>query len=86
MIVGLNYEDPSVNLQKSGANVSICISDRRDSLLPIFECNYKECSSMKKAKLFINFMLSLDVQNAFGQSTSNRPIRKDAQTSNGHQL
>ncbi|MCC9714581.1 iron ABC transporter substrate-binding protein, partial [Streptococcus agalactiae] len=25
----------------------------------------------------------LDVQNAFGQSTSNRPIRKDAQTSNG---
>ncbi|SQF36400.1 iron(III)-binding protein [Streptococcus pyogenes] len=36
---------------------------------------------MKEAKQFINFILSSDVQNAFGQSTSNRPIRRDAQTS-----
>ncbi|MFS6121876.1 extracellular solute-binding protein [Streptococcus agalactiae] len=83
MIVGLTYEDPSVNLQKSGANVSIVYPTEGTVFVPSSVAIIKNAPSMKEAKLFINFMLSLDVQNAFGQSTSNRPIRKDAQTSNG---
>ncbi|CRH90681.1 2-aminoethylphosphonate ABC transporter substrate-binding protein [Chlamydia trachomatis] len=81
MIVGLTYEDPCVNLQKSGANVSIVYPKEGTVFVPSSVAIVKHAPAMEEAKLFINFMLSRDVQNAFGQSTSNRPIRQDAQTS-----
>ncbi|HFY0562531.1 TPA: extracellular solute-binding protein, partial [Streptococcus pyogenes] len=81
MIVGLTYEDPCINLQKSGANVSIVYPDEGTVFVPSSVAIIKKAKAMKEAKQFINFILSSDVQNAFGQSTSNRPIRRDAQTS-----
>ncbi|HEP1436957.1 extracellular solute-binding protein [Streptococcus pyogenes] len=81
MIVGLTYEDPCINLQKSGANVSIVYPKEGTVFVPSSVAIIKHAPNMTEAKLFINFMLSRDVQNAFGQSTSNRPIRQDAQTS-----
>ncbi|VGQ93119.1 bacterial extracellular solute-binding family protein [Streptococcus pyogenes] len=81
MIVGLTYEDPCINLQKSGANVSIVYPKEGTVFVPSSVAIIKHAPNMTEAKQFINFILSSDVQNAFGQSTSNRPIRRDAQTS-----
>ncbi|MDY2964203.1 extracellular solute-binding protein [Streptococcus dysgalactiae] len=81
MIVGLTYEDPCINLQKSGANVSIVYPREGTVFVPSSVAIVRNAPAMEEAKLFINFMLSRDVQHAFGQSTSNRPVRQDAQTS-----
>ncbi|EHI69576.1 extracellular solute-binding protein [Streptococcus ictaluri] len=81
MIVGLTYEDPCVNLQKSGANISIVYPKEGTVFLPSSMALIKGSKSPKDAKKFIDFLLSLEVQNTFAQSTTNRPIRQDAQTS-----
>lgn len=81
MTVGLTYEDPCVTLLKSGANVSIVYPKEGTVFLPSAVAIVKQSKAKAEAKLFINYMLSLDVQRAFGQSTSNRPIRKDAKAS-----
>lgn len=81
MTVGLTYEDPCVTLLKSGANVSIVYPKEGTVFLPSAVAIVKQSKAKAEAKLFINYMLSLDVQRAFDQSTSNRPIRKDAKAS-----
>nr|WP_165993301.1 extracellular solute-binding protein [Streptococcus catagoni] len=81
MVVGLSYEDPCLNLQKSGANISIVYPKEGTVFLPSSMAIVKGSKSIEKAKAFIDFVLSLEVQNSFAQSTTNRPIRKDAKTS-----
>ncbi|KPJ22084.1 iron ABC transporter substrate-binding protein [Streptococcus phocae] len=80
MVVGLTYEDPSVNLLRSGANISIVYPTEGTVFVPSSVAIIKHSKAKKDAKRFINYMLSLEVQNAFAKSTTNRPIRRDAQS------
>lgn len=49
--------------------------------LPASATIVKGARNMDNAKLFMDFILSEEVQNIWGSTLTNRPIMKDAQTS-----
>lgn len=80
-VVGLSYEDPCAQLVKDGAPVEIVYPEEGTVFLPASATIIKGAKNMDNAKLFIDFILSEEVQNIWGSTLTNRPVMKDAQTS-----
>lgn len=81
MTVGLSYEDPTVKLLNDGANVEIVYPEEGTVFLPASVAVIKGAENLENAKLFVDFVISEDIQNVLGTTTTNRPVRKDAETS-----
>lgn len=80
-IVGLSYEDPCAQLIKDGAPIKIVYPKEGTVYLPASATIIKGANNMDNAKLFMDFILSAEVQNIWGSTLTNRPVMKDAQTS-----
>lgn len=80
-VVGLSYEDPCAQLVKDGAPVKVIYPKEGSVYLPASATIVKGAKNMDNAKLFIDFILSEEVQNIWGTTLTNRPVMKDAQTS-----
>lgn len=81
MAVGLSYEDPSVKLLNDGANVKIVYPKEGAVFLPASAAIIKNAKHKENAKKFIDFIISKEIQDTLGTSTTNRPVRQDAKTS-----
>lgn len=81
MAVGLTYEDPAVKLLNDGANVEIIYPEEGTVFLPASAAVIKGAENSVNAKLFIDFIISKEIQDILGTTTTNRPVRKDAETS-----
>lgn len=81
MVVGLTYEDPSVALVNSGADVSIVYPKEGSVFLPAGAAIIKGAKNMDNAKLFMDFIISQEIQDVYGTETTNRPVLKEVQTS-----
>ncbi len=79
-VVGLSYEDPCAQLIKDGAPVEIVYMEEGTVYLPASATIVKDAKNMENAKLFIDFILSEEVQNIWGTTLTNRPVMKDAKT------
>lgn len=80
-VVGLSYEDPSAQLVQDGAPVKIVYPKEGSVYLPASATIIKGAQNMDNAKLFMDFIVSEEVQNIWGSTLTNRPVMKDAQTS-----
>lgn len=81
MAVGLSYEDPTVKLLNDGANVEIVYPKEGTVFLPASVAVIKNAENMDNAKKFVDFVISQEIQDVLGTTTTNRPVRQDAQTS-----
>lgn len=81
MAVGLSYEDPTVKLLNDGANVEIVYPEDGTVFLPASAAIIKDSKNQKNAQKFIDFIISEEIQNALGTTTTNRPVRENAETS-----
>lgn len=79
-VVGLSYEDPCAQLVLDGAPVKIVYMKEGTVFLPASATIIKGAKNMDNAKLFIDFILSEEVQNIWGSTLTNRPVIKDAAT------
>ena len=80
-VVGLSYEDPCAQLVKDGAPVKIVYPKEGSVYLPASATIIKGAKNMDNAKLFMDFIISEEVQNIWGSTLTNRPVMKDAATS-----
>jgi len=80
-VVGLSYEDPCAQLVKDGAPVKIVYPAEGTVYLPASATIIKGAKNMDNAKLFMDFILSEEVQNIWGSTLTNRPVMQDAATS-----
>lgn len=80
-VVGLSYEDPCSQLVRDGAPVKVIYPKEGTVYLPASATIVKGAKNMDNAKLFIDFILSEEVQNIWGSTLTNRPVMKDAATS-----
>lgn len=80
-VIGLSYEDPCAQLVKDGAPVEIVYPEEGTVFLPASATIIKGARNMDNAKLFMDFILSEEVQNIWGSTLTNRPVMKDAKTS-----
>ncbi|MGT2950463.1 iron ABC transporter substrate-binding protein [Streptococcus cuniculi] len=81
MAVGLSYEDPAVKLLNDGANIQVVYPKEGTVFLPASAAIIKNAKNMDNAKKFIDFLVSQEVQDTLGTTTTNRPVRRDAKTS-----
>lgn len=79
MVVGLTYEDPSADLVRDGADVEIIYPEEGTVYLPATAAIVKDCANLDNAKLFIDFIISEEVQNIYGTTLTNRPVVEGAQ-------
>ena len=79
-VVGLSYEDPCAQLVLDGAPVKIVYMKEGTVFLPASATIIKGAKNIDNAKLFIDFILSEEVQNIWGSTLTNRPVMKDAAT------
>lgn len=77
MIVGLSYEDPCEQLVRDGAPVEVVYPTEGAVYLPATAGIIKGAKNMKNAKLFIDFIISEEVQNIYGTTLTNRPVIKN---------
>ncbi len=82
MVVGLTYEDPAVKLMNDNAPVQVVYPKEGAVYLPAASAIVKGAKNEELAKKFIDLLLSKEVQDALGSSTTNRPVLKDAKISN----
>ncbi len=80
-VVGLSYEDPCAQLVRDGAPVKVIYPKEGTVYLPASATIIKGAKNMDNAKLFIDFIISEEVQNIWGSTLTNRPVLKDAKTS-----
>lgn len=80
MIVGLTYEDPAVSLVKDGANVEIVYPKEGTVYLPAGSGVIKNAKNLENAKKFIDFIISKEIQDVYGTTTTNRPVLIDVAT------
>lgn len=80
MAVGLTYEDPSVSLVQNGADVTIVYPEEGTVFLPAGSAIIKGAKNMENAKLFIDFIISKEIQDVYGTETTNRPVLADVKT------
>jgi len=78
MVVGLSYEDPCATLVRNGAPVEVIYPTEGAVFLPATTGIIKGAKNMKNAKLFIDFIISEEVQNIYGTTLTNRPVLKNA--------
>lgn len=81
MAVGLSYEDPTVKLLNDGANVEVVYPEEGTVFLPASVAVIKDAKNMENAKLFVDYVVSKEIQDVLGTTTTNRPVREDAETS-----
>ncbi|COR25590.1 iron ABC transporter iron-binding protein [Streptococcus pneumoniae] len=81
MTVGLSYEDPAVKLLNDGANIKVVYPKEGTVFLPASAAIVKKSKNMENTKKFIDFIISQEVQDTLGTTTTNRPVRKNAKTS-----
>ncbi|HEU8830723.1 TPA: extracellular solute-binding protein [Streptococcus pneumoniae] len=81
MAVGLSYEDPAVKLLNDGANIKVVYPKEGTVFLPASAAIVKKAKNMENDKKFIDFIISQEVQDTLGTTTTNRPVRKNAKTS-----
>lgn len=80
-VVGLSYEDPCAQLVRDGAPVKVIYPKEGSVYLPASANIIKGAKNMDNAKLFIDFIISTEVQNIWGTTLTNRPVLKNAKTS-----
>ncbi len=80
-VVGLSYEDPCAQLVRDGAPVKVIYPKEGTVYLPASANIIKGAKNMGNAKLFIDFIISEEVQNIWGTTLTNRPVLKNAKTS-----
>ncbi|MEQ9810123.1 extracellular solute-binding protein [Streptococcus jiangjianxini] len=78
MAVGLTYEAPSLKLVENAANVRLVYPKEGTVFAPSSMAILKGATNLENAKLFIDFMVSKEAQDALGKLTTNRPIHKEA--------
>jgi len=67
-------------LVRDGANVKIVYPEEGTVFLPATMAIVEGATNIVNAKLFIDFVLSEEVQNIFGSTLTNRPVREGATT------
>lgn len=80
-MIGLSYEDPSAQLVRDGAPVTVIYPVEGSVYLPASATIVKGAKNMDNAKLFMDFIISEEVQNIWGTTLTNRPVLKGAKTS-----
>lgn len=80
-VAGLSYEDPCAQLVRDGAPVKVIYPKEGTVYLPASATIVKGAKNMDNAKLFIDFIISEEVQNIWGTTLTNRPVFKNAKTS-----
>lgn len=80
-MIGLSYEDPTAQLVRDGAPVTVIYPVEGSVYLPASATIIKGAKNMDNAKLFIDFIVSEEVQNIWGTTLTNRPVLKGAKTS-----
>ncbi|MCK4516327.1 MAG: extracellular solute-binding protein [Spirochaetaceae bacterium] len=78
--VGLSYEDPSVQLVRDGADVKVIYMEEGVVYLPAGSGVVKGAPNMVNAKRFIDFITSVEIQNAYGTTVTNRPVMANVAT------
>lgn len=72
--VGLTYEDPCATLIADGAPVEIVFPSEGTVYLASGAAIIKGAKNMENAKLFIDYLISDEVQQMLGNNLTNRPI------------
>jgi len=78
--IGLSYEDPSVKLVRDGADVEVIYMEEGVVYLPAGSGVVKGAKNSVNAKLFIDFITSTEIQNAYGTTITNRPVMANVAT------
>jgi len=80
MIVGLSYEDPCAQLVRDGASVKLVYPSEGAVFLPGSAGIVAGAKNLDNAKLFIDFIISDEVQNILGTTLTNRPTLATVET------
>ncbi|WP_020620655.1 ABC transporter substrate-binding protein [Paenibacillus daejeonensis] len=78
-VVALTYEDPAASYVSNGAPVRVVYPKEGAVFLDAVAGIVKGAKNLDNAKLFIDFIISKEAQDALGTQTTNRPLRMDAQ-------
>lgn len=74
-VVGLTWEDPAANLQRSGAPVKV-VFPKEGAVFPGESVQIiAECKHPENAKKFVDYMLSEKIQKSVGENLTVRPLR-----------
>lgn len=74
-VVGLTWEDPAANLVRSGAPVAV-VFPAEGAIVPSESVQIvKGAQHLSSARRFVDYLLSPDVQERVGQTTTIRPLR-----------
>ena len=77
MTVVLTYEEAGIALARSGANIAIVYPEEGTVLTPSTVGLITNCNHPENGKLFIDFVLSQEVQNILCNELDVRPVRDD---------
>ena len=77
MVVALSYEEAGITLARDGAPVEVVYPEEGTVFTPSTAGIVKNCAHLENAKLFIDFLLSQEVQNIFCNELDIRPVRDD---------
>lgn len=77
MVVALSYEEAGIILARDGAPVEVVYPEEGTVFTPSTAGIVKNCQNLENAKLFIDFLLSQEVQNIFCNDLDIRPVRDD---------
>ena len=77
MVVALTYEEAGIVLEKDGAPIRVVYPEEGTVFTPSTAGIVANCKHLDNAKLFIDFILSQEVQNILCNDLDNRPVRDD---------
>lgn len=77
MVVALSYEEAGITLARDAAPVEVVYPEEGTVFTPSTAGIVKNCAHLENAKLFIDFLLSQEVQNIFCNELDIRPVRDD---------
>jgi len=76
--VGITYEEAALKYQRAGADLKVVYPIEGTSKVPSPIAIVKGAKNLENAKLFVNFILSKEVQSKLGE-VNRRSVRKDLQ-------
>lgn len=79
MMVGLSFEDPVVTIIADGAEVDVIYMAEGTVFLGAEAAIIRGANNIEYAERFIDFIISQEIQEIFGTTTTNRPVRADVQ-------
>lgn len=77
MVVALSYEEAGIILARDGAPVKVIYPEEGTVFTGSTIGVVKNCKNLDNAKLFVDFVLSQEVQNIFCNDLDVRPVRDD---------